>query len=262
MAPILVIKIVSSPVSTAFASPRSTASNASTISFGPRSRNGCSCMPSDCAVVSIARSSGTIAGVSGLRSTATCVMPDTISFSRLDSFGPQLRIEKALSGDVSSRACEAGNDPGRNGVADDRHHDRYRRGGLLRGKRPWCCMGHDQVDFGPNEFERQFGQSPIVSIRPSIVDEDVRALDVAAVTQTLPKSIDPAYETKRGCGSQKPDARDLAGLLRARRERPCGHRAAEQSDELAAAAHSITSSARASSVGGISMPRAFAVLRL
>jgi hypothetical protein len=36
-------------------------------------------------------------------------------------------------------------------------------------------------------------------------------------------------------------------LLRARRERPCG-RAAEQRDELAAL-HSITSSARASSIG-------------
>jgi len=42
-------------------------------------------------------------------------------------------------------------------------------------------------------------------------------------------------------------------LLRVRRERP-GRRAAEQRDEL--------SSARASSVGGISMPSAFEVLRL
>src|SRR5215471_6341439 len=51
------------------------------------------------------------------------------------------------------------------------------------------------------------------------------------------------------------------GLLRARRERPRGCRAAEQSDELAAL-HSITSSAMASTPGGISRPSAFAVLRL
>jgi hypothetical protein len=50
-------------------------------------------------------------------------------------------------------------------------------------------------------------------------------------------------------------------LLRARRPRPRG-RAAEQCDELAAASHSITSSASASSVGGISTPNAFAVARL
>jgi hypothetical protein len=50
-------------------------------------------------------------------------------------------------------------------------------------------------------------------------------------------------------------------LLRARRNRPRRRCAAEQRDELASS-HSITSSARASSVGGTSRPRAFAVLRL
>jgi hypothetical protein len=51
------------------------------------------------------------------------------------------------------------------------------------------------------------------------------------------------------------------GLLRARRERPrCGC-AAEQRDEVAPF-HSITSSARASSMGGTSRPSALAVLRL
>ena len=50
-------------------------------------------------------------------------------------------------------------------------------------------------------------------------------------------------------------------LLRPRRERPrC--RAAEKRDEFAARSHSITSSARASTVGGISSPSALAVLRL
>src|SRR6516225_7422620 len=50
-------------------------------------------------------------------------------------------------------------------------------------------------------------------------------------------------------------------LLRTRRERPSGSRAAEQRDELATL-HSITSSASASRLGGISRPSAFAVLRL
>src|SRR5262249_26881748 len=50
--------------------------------------------------------------------------------------------------------------------------------------------------------------------------------------------------------------------LRARRQRPCGSRTAEQRDELAALHHSITSSARGSSVGGTSRPSALAVLRL
>src|SRR5262249_56964792 len=62
-------------------------------------------------------------------------------------------------------------------------------------------------------------------------------------------------------GHQNPDAPYALALLRARRERPGGSRAAEQRDELAPP-YSITSSARASSAGGISRPSAFAVLRL
>src|SRR5262249_46154007 len=50
-------------------------------------------------------------------------------------------------------------------------------------------------------------------------------------------------------------------LLRTRRERPCRRRAAEQRDERASF-HSMTSSARASSIAGISRPSALAVLRL
>ena len=50
-------------------------------------------------------------------------------------------------------------------------------------------------------------------------------------------------------------------LLRARRERPGGSRAAEQRDERAPL-HSITSSARASRVAGTSRPSVLAVLRL
>jgi NAD(P)-dependent dehydrogenase (short-subunit alcohol dehydrogenase family) len=56
------------------------------------------------------------------------------------------------------------------------------------------------------------------------------------------------------------DDRHLAWLLRARRERP-RRRAAKQRDE-SAPFHSITSSARASTVVGISRPSAFAVFRL
>src|SRR5262245_65199567 len=52
-----------------------------------------------------------------------------------------------------------------------------------------------------------------------------------------------------------------AWLLRTRRHRPRDYRAANQRHELATL-HSITSSARASSMDGTSRPSALAVLRL
>src|SRR5262249_14387697 len=58
------------------------------------------------------------------------------------------------------------------------------------------------------------------------------------------------------------DASHSLALLRARRQRPRRCRAAEQRDELAPPHHSMTSSARARSIGGTSIPSAFAVLRL
>src|SRR5262245_53276229 len=63
---------------------------------------------------------------------------------------------------------------------------------------------------------------------------------------------------------QPANAPDPLALLRPRRERPRSHgcRAAEQRDELAPPDHSITSSAMASTPGGMVRPSALAVLRL
>src|SRR5438105_2416823 len=68
-----------------------------------------------------------------------------------------------------------------------------------------------------------------------------------------------------GCGQEDADAPHALGLLRARGERAGDGRAAEQCNELPPlheCAHSITSSARASTVAGTSRPSALAVLRL
>src|SRR5262245_37653854 len=56
-------------------------------------------------------------------------------------------------------------------------------------------------------------------------------------------------------------ATHTSALLRARHQRPCHRRTAKQRDELAPF-HSITSSASASSLGGIVRSSALAVLRL
>src|SRR5262249_7922106 len=83
---------------------------------------------------------------------------------------------------------------------------------------------------------------------------------MARLLQPLSKRAQTLHVVLKRCGAEEADHRECR-LLRARRERPRG-RAAEQRYEHAAATHSITSSARASSVGGTSRPSALAVLRL
>src|SRR5262245_42152979 len=88
--------------------------------------------------------------------------------------------------------------------------------------------------------------------------------EVLAVDKAEPPQLVEQREMMRRVawtGVQAADAISPPGFLRARRERPRHRRAAEQRDELAAF-HSITSSARASSVGGTSRPSARAVCRL
>src|SRR5262249_11344821 len=98
-----------------------------------------------------------------------------------------------------------------------------------------------------------------LTVSPAKVDGNILALDESGLLQPLSQRGDRLRKAGFRRAPEKPDHRD-GRLLRARRERQ-RRRAAEQRDERAAL-HSITSSARASSVSGTSSPSAFAVLRL
>src|SRR5262249_21338394 len=97
-----------------------------------------------------------------------------------------------------------------------------------------------------------------MSLRPSVFDCDVLALDVAELRK--PATEGDQEGPIRRYRTEKPDHRHR-WLLRARCERPCRSRAADERDELAAL-HSITSSASPSSGSGTVSPSALAVLRL
>src|SRR5262249_57949328 len=102
----------------------------------------------------------------------------------------------------------------------------------------------------------------ILAFRPAIFDLDVLAFDISCLFQSLAErtQADRVSGQVRRCAAEEPDHWHR-GLLRTRREGPRS-RAAEQRDEGAPLHHSITSSAVASSVGGMVRPSALAVLRL
>src|SRR5436309_9417235 len=93
-----------------------------------------------------------------------------------------------------------------------------------------------------------------------VFDRNVLALDEASFFQALAERGDEVRGFGERRAAEKPGHRHRR-LLRARRERPRRRCAANECDELAAL-HSITSSARASSIAGTSRPSAPAVLRL
>jgi hypothetical protein len=69
-------------------------------------------------------------------------------------------------------------------------------------------------------------------VRPPEFDRDVPALCVAGLGKALSKCREQAGVWLCRTGMQEADHRNL-WLLRARRERPCRRRAAEQRDDLA-----------------------------
>src|SRR5262249_13551772 len=95
---------------------------------------------------------------------------------------------------------------------------------------------------------------------PAILDPQVAAL---APAQLLQRLLERRELGTAGAATAREHADPpyAPRLLRARRERPCGCGPAQQRDELASS-HSITSSARASRVGGMVRRSALAVSRL
>src|SRR5262249_24862603 len=103
-----------------------------------------------------------------------------------------------------------------------------------------------------------------VSLAKSNIDPEIPAFIPAEALKRLSHGRNTVGRLRILLSGRKQDtdALHLLALLRARRERPRRRRATEQRDELATRNHSITSSARASTAGGMSRPSALAVLRL
>src|SRR5262245_19507776 len=115
-----------------------------------------------------------------------------------------------------------------------------------------------------HDFHSKFGKSINITAGFANFGNEIFAFDIAELLQFAPELL--CLRAQRDSpGEQKahpihPRRLRIRSMLRARRKRP-RHRGAKHRDELTAF-HSITSSARASSVGGIVRPSLLDVLRL
>src|SRR5207253_9701255 len=157
-------------------------------------------------------------------------------------------------------SAEASDEPELDRIAADAKDNRDRRGRRLDHHRRTVVARVDHGHWLAEEIGGQRHQAVILVFSVLVVDRDVAALDKAHAAKALAKRSLHLRGGRTRAAAQIPDHWHWLPL-RARRERPRDRRAAEQRDELAAF-HSITSSARASSVAGTSRPNAFAVLRL
>ncbi len=104
---------------------------------------------------------------------------------------------------------------------------------MLGGHHRRGSPGDDDIDFAADEFGRELGGTLVASVRPAILDCNVATVYPAKLTQPLLECREPLRTHRKGRRAEVADGGQLR-LLRARRERPRGCRAAEQCDELAA----------------------------
>src|SRR5262249_34239516 len=122
---------------------------------------------------------------------------------------------------------------------------------------------HDDVISALADFAGELLQPRRVAVGPDVIDADVAAVDQAVLDQALLETLELARIEHGGAGgSEINNPRQTArALLCERGARSKHHPSACQRDEIPPP-HSITSSARAMSVGEMVRPSMLAVLRL
>ena len=114
----------------------------------------------------------------------------------------------------------------------ERKNDRNSGSRSLYGKHSLGARRYDDVDLAPNQFDCNLGGLLVASTRVSIIDRDGAAIDPTKFTQPPHKTGNKIAHGGRRGRAKESNFGQLRRLLRARRQRPHGRRAAEQCDEL------------------------------
>src|SRR5436190_14739830 len=166
--------------------------------------------------------------------------------------------QKADASYIALGSAETGNETQIDRVCPGCENDRGGRGRCFGGQRSRRTDSNDYRHWVINQFGCQRRQSIELTTGRAIFNCNIAAFDEAGFLEALCHRAD--LSSIKVAATEQADQCHHR-LLRPRRERPRGRRA-YSSEELATLHHSITSSARARSVGDTSRPNALAVLRL
>src|SRR5438477_6487725 len=181
---------------------------------------------------------------------------------QFQTLADEIRGEEGQPRDIAARPRQAGDEPAPNRIGGSSEDNGEGPGRLLGSHGGECGWGQDDIDLEGNEFGRESGEPLELPLGISVFDQDVAALDVTELTQSLAEGLWQVGTSGQVDGRQPSYSSDLGRLLGLGGER-CGEKAASQSaDERSPRGHWMISSARCSKDWGIVSPRALAVLRL
>src|SRR5262249_42422293 len=162
--------------------------------------------------------------------------------------------------DIAPWPGKTRHDSGAKRISRDKDNwDRPRK--IFRGENGRRTDGHEDVHLESDELGNQITETYIPSLRPSCFNREVLPLNVAVLAHAEPKGVKEVTIGGSRLCPEEPYPPCLPSLLRFGGTRH-GEEEGPRSKEGPPLHHSISSSARASTDGGIVRPRAFAVLRL
>ena len=91
--------------------------------------------------------------------------------------------------DVPARPREARDEPGANGIANANHDDGDRLGGILGCRHSLRPRRYDDVHLEPDQLGRKIGQPVEPTLRKSIVDDNILALNPPELAQPCHKTL-------------------------------------------------------------------------
>ena len=83
-------------------------------------------------------------------------------------------------------------------------------------------MRENDIDLEPDQFGGDLGEALAASLCPANLDRDIATVDPTKFAQPLNESGKQLAAPRRRARAQEPNGRQLAHLLRPRRERPRG----------------------------------------
>ena len=206
---------------------------ASLISAALRIPRDRSFMLTDSAARSVARYLFSPSGHPVCRIYPTASPRGAASLSNVHQLASKVRLDVAQSGRIAARAGQALDQIPSDWICR-RHEDDWDH----RGRQPsplsaGSVTGTVYIRPWPHQFGRPARQRSYRPSSPTVLHHDISILDLALPPQPGRNASTSALVCDApGTESEITDHRHLR-LLRARRERPCHRRAAEQRDELA-----------------------------
>jgi hypothetical protein len=144
-----------------------------------------------------------------------------------ESLASKVGLLKRHSGDVAARPRQTRDEAGANRVPRHCKDDRDDRCRLLCRNNRYGGVRHKSVHLKPDKLSRDLSGALGASLGPAILDRDSATIDPAKFAQSPHKGDNPLTLGRRRVRAQISDHR-RGRLLRARRERPGGRRAAER----------------------------------